>query len=212
MENAPNIDGEISSGEWDSQVTLSAKDVSMAKLDGWKGADDLSFDCIVQWDEENLYYSVKVLDDIAFFDPVETNEDFIWKSDSIQFGLLYGEVTTEAVMGTANRTFEELGMGICQGKPIGYRWSSQNNNPRGRIENCEVAIDRHGKYTHFEMKLPWSEIVASGGKTPGVGDIFGFSMLVNDNDGTGRRGWMEYASGIGSYKDSSQFTYIELIK
>lgn len=212
MEKPPTIDGKVTPGEWDSEVTLSAKDISMAKLDGWKGAEDLSFDCIIQWDEENLYYSVKVLDDIAYFDPVEKAENLIWRSDSIQFGLLYGEVTTEAVMGTANRTFEELGMGICQGKPIAYRWSSQSTHGSGKIENCEVAIDRHGNYTHFEMRVPWNEVIPPDGKAPQVGDLFGFSMLVNDNDGSGRRGWMEYASGIGSYKDSSQFTYIELIK
>ena len=62
------------------------------------------------------------------------------------------------------------------------------------------------------MSVPWSEVIPPNTKAPEVGDLFGFSMLVNDNDGTGRRGWMEYASGIGSYKDSSQFTYIELIK
>jgi hypothetical protein len=37
-------------------------------------------------------------------------------------------------------------------------------------------------------------------------------MLVNDNDGTGRRGWMEYASGIGQTKNSTLFTYLKLVE
>lgn len=32
-----------------------------------------------------------------------------------------------------------------------------------------------------------------------------FSLLLNDNDGSGRRGWLEYNSGIGASKDSNLF-------
>ena len=32
-------------------------------------------------------------------------------------------------------------------------------------------------------------------------ESIGFSLLVNDNDGQGRRGWMEWSSGIGNNKD-----------
>jgi hypothetical protein len=32
-----------------------------------------------------------------------------------------------------------------------------------------------------------------------------FSLLVNENDGQGRRGWIEWASGIGSEKRPSLF-------
>lgn len=32
-----------------------------------------------------------------------------------------------------------------------------------------------------------------------------FSLLVNDNDGEGGRGWLEYNSGIGSSKDVNAF-------
>ena len=37
-------------------------------------------------------------------------------------------------------------------------------------------------------------------------------MLVNDNDGYGRRGWIEYASGIGESKNTAMFTYIRLLQ
>ena len=115
-------------------------------------------------------------------------------------------------MGTANRTFEELGMGMFGGDAIVYRWSSQSTHSKGVVEKSEVKIGRHNGYTHYEMKVPWSEIIPTEDRAPQVGDILGFSMLVNDNDGIGRRGWMEYASGIGTFKDSSLFTYIEFIK
>ncbi len=207
----PIIDGKIEVGEWDENVALYAEDLSFSKIENWKGKNDLSFNCIVQWDEENLYYSVKALDDVWYYNPDETQKAYIWRDDSIQFGLLYGTVN-EVVIGNSNRTFEELGMGISQGEAIVYRWSSQSTHPSGQIENCEVKIGRYDGYTHYEMKVPWREIISTEERTPAQGDIMGFSMLVNDNDGTGRRGWMEYASGIGTFKDSSLFTYIELIK
>ena len=36
----------------------------------------------------------------------------------------------------------------------------------------------------------------------------GFSVLINDNDGSGRRGWMECGSGIGKSKDANLFVTI----
>ena len=36
-------------------------------------------------------------------------------------------------------------------------------------------------------------------------------MIVNDNDGAGRWGWVEYGSGIGVVKDGTQFGYLRLM-
>ena len=43
-------------------------------------------------------------------------------------------------------------------------------------------------------------------------DALTFSMLINDNDGAGRKGWMEYGSGIGSRKDVSLFSSLQLVE
>ena len=37
-------------------------------------------------------------------------------------------------------------------------------------------------------------------------------MLINDNDGQGRKGWIEYGSGIGKNIDTSLFTFLNVIK
>ena len=36
-------------------------------------------------------------------------------------------------------------------------------------------------------------------------------VIVNDNDKSGRWGWIEYGAGIGEYKDGSLFGYMNLI-
>ena len=70
---------------------------------------------------------------------------------------------------------------------------------------------REGNKTVYEFKIPWTNLLMEG-QQPKLGDKLGFSFLVNDNDGNGRRGWIEYASGIGESKNSALFTYLKLIK
>ena len=59
--------------------------------------------------------------------------------------------------------------------------------------------------------MPWSECVPYGAVIKENIEI-GFSMLVNDNDNAGRRGWIEFGSGVGVYKDASEFARIRLAK
>ena len=205
----PIIDGKINDGEWNDATAMISDSQSQVAMSDWRGKNDLSVKTVLEWDEEYLYLAVRALDDVWHFDKAAEPVN-IWQSDSVQFGILYGDVD-EVVLGTANRTFEELGIGMTGLGAVAYRWSSQTDHKAGRITNCEAAIGRAGMYTHYELKLPWSEVIADG-KIPSKGEKLGFSLLVNDNDGGGRRGWIEYASGIGSYKDSKLFTYIELIR
>ena len=37
-------------------------------------------------------------------------------------------------------------------------------------------------------------------------------MLINDNDGEGRTGWIEYCPGIGNSKDIMEFIKVPLYK
>ncbi|MNO01013.1 hypothetical protein D3C81_2210460 [compost metagenome] len=61
------------------------------------------------------------------------------------------------------------------------------------------------------MAIPWSALLLAG-MTPAPGSDFGFSLLMNDDDGSGRRGWMEYMSGIGSSKDPDAFGDLLLVE
>lgn len=68
----------------------------------------------------------------------------------------------------------------------------------------KYAVSRSDSTTSYELAIPWRELshditqVKQGMKLK-------FSLLVNDNDGEGRRGWLEYNSGIGSSKDVNAF-------
>ena len=61
----------------------------------------------------------------------------------------------------------------------------------------------------YEIKVPWSEIFPKDYK---IANSLNFSMLIADNDGTGRRGWLEFGRGIGDSKDASRFKKVMLVK
>jgi len=52
---------------------------------------------------------------------------------------------------------------------------------------------------NYQIALSLDDILPDG-ITSVSETVIGFSFLVNDNDGSRRRGWMEYMSGIGLKK------------
>lgn len=207
----PVIDGKWDEGEWEDNTYFEANQKSQIKqIKDWGGVNDLSATIYTAWDNDNFYITAKVIDDKFYQDKTDGN---IWEGDSIQFGLVYGE-ETDIVIGNFGTKFTELGMAKTSAGDQMWRWSFEDDSkPAGAVENYELAIvrDESTKTTTYELALPWTEILPTGYKELNLDRSLGFSLLVNDNDGSGRRGWIEYASGIGSGKDTSLFTYLNLI-
>lgn len=205
----PKIDGILEKDEWVFDAAMYTNKLDQIKqISGWGGADDLSARCIMMWDEENLYMCYDVTDNV-FCQPEPI--DSMWSGDSIQFGMTYGAEGFVAI-GQENATFHELSVGLCDGVPAAYRYLSQDDYyPVGVFEDGEFAIVTDGNKTYYEFRIPWNSLLLPG-QQPVEGAELGFSFLVNDNDGDGRRGWIEYTSGIGETKNSTMFTTIKLIK
>lgn len=57
------IDGDLS--EWDTSRCLKIDDVSQIidQIEHWDGIEDCSMETYAMWDEENLYFALKILDD-----------------------------------------------------------------------------------------------------------------------------------------------------
>lgn len=87
--------------------------------------------------------------------------------------------------------------------------SQGNNRPIGEMTNFEARITRRNGKTIYEIAIPWTELFGDD-YVLDKNTVFGYSMLVNDNDGKGRRGWIEYNSGIGAQKDSTLFGKMKL--
>ena len=79
------------------------------------------------------------------------------------------------------------------------------------VKNMDICIKRYEGYTVYEIAAPWSEILQPG-FVPSTDRTYRFSVMINENDGTGRKGWMEYNSGIGASKQVDLFGPLTLYK
>lgn len=209
LKNKPVIDGNISPGEWSGNWigANSEKDIRLMK--DWGGINDLSFSGMVGWDEENFYLMAIVTDDVFSVNYRPQNISNMWKGDGIQFGI--DDRAEVNPVSAAN--FTEIGIGkLPGGGDKVYRYTSYYDLPAGtEIKNAKAVIKRNNNYTVYECSIPWSELFYES-YVPDTSKTYRFSALVNDNDGNGRKGWIEYNSGIGQSKDVLQFGTLRLVR
>jgi hypothetical protein len=67
-------------------------------------------------------------------------------------------------------------------------------------------VAREGAITRYEAAIPWSALGVTGMQ---AGRRLAWSMTVNDNDGEGFRGWLEWTPGVCGDKDSAAFGWFE---
>ena len=70
------------------------------------------------------------------------------------------------------------------------------------VGTCDVQaqVVRQGSVTTYEIRIP--------GTFPAT---IGFDVLVNENDGASRDGWLEWTPGVGFGKDPSLFGGVLLV-
>lgn len=163
-------------------------------LSGYNGADDLSGTAQLRWDADNIYLTADIRDDVFSHNASGIN---IWQNDSIQFSFAPG------IPGDS-QSWYEYGISQTPEGPQIYRWLSMKGAATGVLTKGTLSVDRNEatKITSYALALPWSEVSPIRGKG---GNVLSFSMLVNDNDGTGRKGYIEWGSGIGAAKDPALF-------
>ncbi|QNK56517.1 S-layer homology domain-containing protein [Paenibacillus sp. PAMC21692] len=161
------------------------------QIAGYGGAEDLSAEAKFAYNEQYFYMAVKVRDNVHH--PV-ANAD-MWSGDSVQIG--FGD---NGVYGP------EYGFNLAAGnQPQIWRW----NNGGATMDKSSVNYDvsRTDDSTYYEAAIPWAAIYGEAG----FRESFHFSMVINDNDGSGRRGWIEWTSGIGRVKDGNQLAQLDAV-
>lgn len=198
IKTAPTIDGVISEGEWIGRpLDVSSEDKYYNLGEAWNGPEDSSFKAWTAWDDDYFYLAVESEDDVFCQDNVPGS---MWQGDSIQFGIAEGEPDH-----LKSAKFNEYGIALLKDGPSLYRFSSLTDFfPGGEVSNVELKIKREGTKTCYEMKLPWSETVDRNFK-PTEGSSVSFSLIMNDNDGPMRKGYMMYTDGIGTTKSAALF-------
>jgi hypothetical protein len=205
----PTIDGVLEKNEWqiDAPFKLMYKE-QVKRISPWS-LNDCSGKIYCMWDKQYFYIAGAIQDDVLGDNDPEKR---IWANDSIQFSF-----TEEPVSG-AKQT--EYGIGLVDGEAKVERYSyfgvdagmlGQEDKFKGDGIDVQITRDEDAKTTYYEARFPWIEIF---GKpiSPASYDEFYFSLLVNDNDGNGRRGWMEFCPGIGETKDSAAFESIPVVR
>ena len=158
-----------------------------------KGRADLDASFQMRYDEANLYLTVKVADDVFLqsYDGAET-----WKGDGLQLA-----VQTLAKDFGDDCDHSDFDVALTKGGPLVYRQYSSTSAQPGVASEIPAKISQDGKTTLYEITIP-AKAVGLPVLKPGL--VFGFSLLVNDDDGKGRKGYLHWGDGIGMSKDDQR--------
>jgi hypothetical protein len=197
-EKPPVIDADLA--EWGGTPDIILKSGSHVVSDNgkkteWSGPEDLSADIFMRWDDKNLYLAAKV-HDADFYQPFLKGD--VWEGDGIQL----------AFDADGDRGWEldsddyELGFSLTKDGPETWCWRAGGDKSKAGAWDIPFKASRKDNLTCYEIALPWEKLSANPGST------CGFTILFNDNDGKGRKGWMELTPGIG--KDKHPVYYAKL--
>ena len=194
------IDGSL--GEWnrDSPISLGKPGhVQEIEPGKWTGPEDLSAEVWTAWDDTNFYLAARVKDDV--FCQNESGAE-VWKGDSVQFAL-------DPLHQESSDLIYEIGLALTPKGPQVFCWYSPQGEQTGLMKEANLAVVRSGDVTIYEVAIPFSGLKPL---KPECGKTVGFSILLNDDDGGGREGWLEWTSGIGREKSPSLYgdlTFVE---
>ncbi|KEP74833.1 hypothetical protein HR12_03530, partial [Microbacterium sp. SUBG005] len=161
-------------------------------------ADDQSARAWLTWDDDALFVSAEVVDDVHEQPATGAN---IWQGDSVQFTVAGGAPGAASV-------WHEFGVALTSDGPQLYRWLSVGQGA-GVVPGTEVAISRD-EDTHrtvYEASVPWSALAG----VERDANLLSSAIIVNEADGQGRDGYLAWGGGIAAEKDSAQFHAVRLL-
>ncbi|MFH1809479.1 MAG: sugar-binding protein [Pseudomonadota bacterium] len=190
------VDGNLGDIGSDGWLTLDGAD--WVGSESWGGVQDCSLRVAARWDLDNLVLGIEVTDDVHRNDrpPAE-----LWQGDSLQIALDLGQSGGPAYDDVDDH---EINVALSSGVTSSYRF----HGPAAASDAWQVAVAREGTLTRYEVRLPRAAVP---GIDLSVNAVIGFSFLVNDDDGAGRTGWLEFTPGIGQAKVPELFGEIVLL-
>lgn len=182
-------------------ITGNWKNVS---LKGGEGKADFTARALVGVHEDGVDVIVEVHDSTH----VQDQADRWWFGDSLQLaidcegrGMNGGNMELVAALKPEGAVFWKLAVANAGADlPSGITGANE------AIRQGDCKIIREGETTVYRIRLPWSELypMAHNPKAP-----LKIALLVNDNNGDGRAGYLEWGSGIagnaGNEKDPARY-------
>lgn len=186
--------------EWDFQLDQPRQVQSLFDADPgnthrlWRGPQDLSAKIRLSASADKLFLTVEAADD-KHSQPFHDSD--IWKGDSLQFAFALPEQKGLWVAGAALSD---------TGSAESWVWEA----PEGfaaerRAPAWNVSAERHGTVTKYSLAIPLRSVGLTREQlTRGLR----FNLLLNDNDGEGRDGWIQLEDGITSHRDAARFPLV----
>ena len=156
----------------------------------WKGPADLSGTIRYLWDDHYLYVGVEVTDDI---EGGKQDSNKLWDQDGLQF-----------LVDPCRGLDENVGKydySIADGKHGLQAWcdlSADAGAPNGVASDIKVSAKRKGDGTGaitYEIAFPWSRLAPF---KPAVDADLGLTMILNEDDGQGRKSFMTWFGNASS--------------
>lgn len=193
------VDGTLDEAVW--------KDAPAERIDGatsvfrfgkaapWRDATDLSATWRAAWDADHLYLGIEVTDDAH---RVQFADASIWNQDGLQF--LFDPARTAVEKSGKYDYSASVG---TKGPQAWCHLSAHSSVAEGaapeiRLAATDLPGSAGGKV--YELAIPWSRLAPF---VPEVGANLGMNLLLNEDDGEGRVGFMGWFSGAHS-KDLDQ--------
>lgn len=159
----------------------------------WKGAEDLSATGEWRASPEGLTLTVRVTDQ-EHHQP--NSRAALWQADSLQFAFRADDTRTD---------FLELVVALDgTGRPQGWvlnnpEWSRLG---KGDLERqAKFSVERAGTITTYSLMLTWRSLGYEGPPA----DAWRASFIINDDDGLGRKQWLQLSPGLGEAKNPQQY-------
>lgn len=162
-----------------------------------KGDLDASFAAL--WNSKTLRFLIRVTDNKHSAPPSGKAN---WTADSAQIAIQLYRQGERAPQGASEYSFAQGAKGTQA-----YRVSSQRGLPEGNVDSKWCRITQEGNALIYDISLSASELGLTGLEE---GMVVGCSLLVNDNDGNGRKGYLQWGGGIGGEKNPALYHWLIL--
>ncbi len=187
------VDGVLDGSGWEAAPkysidTARQRFVSAPGAKKWEGPEDLSGSVRFLWDADFLYVGVEVTDDI-FANPKADEQ--IWNQDGVQFLV---DPFRQEIRGKGRYDYA-FGLGR-KGSQSWCNLSADPTAPAGAVEAMKFATRRPDSTKGnmvYEIAIPWARLAPFKAR---VGANLGLAMILNEDDGAGRKSFMGWFGGV----------------
>jgi hypothetical protein len=186
----------------------------------YRGSEDISADVNLWWDENNFYIYAEVKDDVYYNKATSVFSNRVpgadlYLNDSIEIGIDPLNLKEEQFGNVYNITYGLSNKNV----PEVVAFASPCLNPKQKgsgwhtdkcLEKSTLLVERDetNKITLYKLTIPWFDIYPL---YPLPNASFGFSILINDNDGDGYGRKFIWWGGSTSKKKPSDWGIVTFI-